>query len=82
MARMPHDSFSDVDQLEAIYRDYFADLTQVAVTRFHVPLHDAEHLVHDVLLAALRDLGRRNDPHSWLIGAVGYAARVYREGRA
>lgn len=78
---MPHDNFPDAEQLEAIYRDYFADLTQVAVTRFDVPEQDAEHLVHDVLLSAVRQLHRREDPHSWLIGAVVHAARVYREGR-
>lgn len=81
---MPSDRHGElgVAQLEALYRDQFSVLANLAITEFHVPRRAAEELAHDVLISGLLHFAQSADPNTWLRGAITVAARHYRESRA
>jgi RNA polymerase sigma factor (sigma-70 family) len=62
---------------EAAYRSHYRVLFAVAVQRFHIPLADAEWLVHDVLVAYVQSTRTIEDLRRWLVGAICNASKNY-----
>jgi RNA polymerase sigma factor (sigma-70 family) len=67
----------DDGQFEAVYRQYFGLLADIATFKFQVPETEAETLVHDVLISYLRKSATVLDLRAWLIGAICFASRHY-----
>lgn len=66
----------------SFYETWFEPLCAIAVRGFHIPRHDAEQLVHEVLLTSLvrrfRGMPEAGDG-PWLKGAMRLASQHYIE---
>lgn len=65
------------ESFDAFYARTVGILRYVAHVRFHVPLEDAEGLVHDVYLKYVRDYRSVREPERWLVAAVSNASRNF-----
>jgi RNA polymerase sigma factor (sigma-70 family) len=64
--------------IEDAYREHALLLRRVAIRKFHVPLDDADTLVHDVFITYLVDTSVvRSNLRGYLIGAICNASRNY-----
>ena len=55
---------------ESFYAEHFEALTRIARTEFHLSDDEAAAVVHDILIAVLKQLPRITDMNSWLKGAL------------
>jgi DNA-directed RNA polymerase specialized sigma24 family protein len=62
-------------QLEKFYREHFAALMEMAVSRFKLSEADAGDLVADILMASILQLPRIEDPKVWFAGALTVAVQ-------
>jgi DNA-directed RNA polymerase specialized sigma24 family protein len=70
----------DVD-FDALYTLHFNAMTKVATTKFHIPGDAAEKMAHDILVAAIHQSPRIQNPTKWFRGAIKLASRHYLRGR-
>ena len=71
------DSGSTDDAFESLYAEYGLLLHAIAVRRYHIPVDDAEALVHDVFTSYLQRSTYIREVRSWLIGAIKKASSNY-----
>lgn len=74
---MSSEALASADRADVAYREHYGLLHFIAVARFHVPLPDAENVVHDVFVRFLRHQDRITNDRAWLVAAVCNAARDY-----
>ena len=74
-----HDT-DDVD-FEALYTLHFDAMTKVATMKYRIPVDAAADLAHDILVAAIHQSPRIQNPTKWFRGAIKCASRHYLRGR-
>lgn len=62
---------------EEVYLQYAARLRKIAVRKFHIPIPEAETLVHDVFATYITHAASVRNIEPYLIGAICNAARRY-----
>lgn len=70
MSPVPDEHHFDVRFLETLYVDSFGVLARITASRHEISESDAEQIVQEVLLSALRHLPKMPEPRVWLIAAV------------
>ena len=70
---------STTDDPVDLYLTHYGMLVAIARSEFDIPEADAELLAHQVFLSVLRCLDQITDPRTWLVAAMTYAARHYKE---
>jgi RNA polymerase sigma factor (sigma-70 family) len=65
------------DDFERLYEENLATLVSIAVSKFRVPLGDAEALAHEVFVSYMRRADVIRDPHAWFLSAICNASRYY-----
>lgn len=72
---MHQDALPGAPDFDALYRQYRQLLLGIATAKFHVPVEDAESLVHDVFLSAMLRWSVIRNVRQWMIGAICNACR-------
>lgn len=73
-----HDADDDFDVL---YMRHFEAMTEVAMSKFHIPSAAAAELAHGILLVAIHQSPRIDNAATWFQGAISFASRHYLKGR-
>jgi hypothetical protein len=71
----------DVD-LDALYTLHFDAMTKVATSKFKIPEDAAAEMAHNILIAAIHQSPRIQNPTKWFRGAIKIASRHYYRGRS
>jgi DNA-directed RNA polymerase specialized sigma24 family protein len=81
MTKVPDDPHDEEQRLEALYRDHFDALMDIALSELKCSVSEAEKMVDDVFLASLRHIRTTPDPHQWLVGVMTEAVQHAAKGQ-
>ncbi len=72
---MHDEALPGAPDFDALYRQYRQLLLSIATGRFHIPVEDAEALLHDVFVSAMLRWSAIRNVRQWMIGAICHACR-------